>query len=237
MKITIPGFSKPTRNGVAPIATEGQRARLSDYERALRGEKTWRGVSKALGVPILALGAAVFVLAARPPSVVVYDREPDGHIHYAGTATQDIAPGDVAIDASLVSFIRGLREIPGTDFALVDRATHMVHFDMTAPGSPAEHDELAYWHDHNPKARGRDMTRLVVDRKPAPTCTRLGDSLTFDCVFAEQIRDSRNDLTTVARTATITMEHEPTLPTDTGVAIDNPGGIDVWSFSPSLVED
>jgi hypothetical protein len=33
------------------------------------------------------------------------------------------------------------------------------------------------------------------------------------------------------------MEHEPTLPTDTGVAIDNPGGIDVWSFSPSLVED
>jgi type IV secretory pathway TrbF-like protein len=218
------------QNGVRP--SEAQRARLNDFERALRGEKTWRGVSKALGVPIFALGAAVVVLAARPPQVAVFDREPDGTLHFAGDAQQKVTPDEVTIDSSIVAFVRYMREIPGSDFRLVDRNLDIAHRNMTVQGSPAERDELAYWQAHNPKSRGREMTRLVLARNPAPIVTRKGDSLTWMVTWAEQTKDDRGALgPLLVYNGSVTMQNEPTLSPDGAKALDNPAGVDIYAFN------
>jgi hypothetical protein len=233
VKLTIPGWPVASKNGVASIASEGQRARMNDLDRALRGEKTWKGVSKALGVPIFALAASTFVLAARPPQVAVYYAEPNGLEHYVGDAQGAITPTELTVESSIVTFIRDLREIPGVDYRLVDRNTGIAH-RMVAPMSPAERDVLGYWKQYNPKARGRDVTRLLADRNPVPSCTRQGNTLTFGCSWAETIQD-RTGLTTVERLGSVTLAGEPTLSPDRGSALDNPGGVSIYSVSPSLV--
>jgi hypothetical protein len=81
------------------------------------------------------------------------------------------------------------------------------------------------------------MTRIIVDRNPTPICNRLGSSLTWSCVFGEQSRDNAGDLTTIARSGMVTMQHEPVLPTDSGAANDNAGGVNVFSISHSLVDE
>jgi type IV secretory pathway TrbF-like protein len=239
MSISLPWVkAKLSTNGKVASATPEQRDRMSDYQRALQGEKTWKGVSKLVGAVAIAsvLGNVVMAME-NSPRVAVFEREPDGAIHFAGNAQQQMTPGDIAIDASIVTFLRDLREIPGGDFRLVDERLRVAHRQMTVPNSPAEKDELAFWDAHNPKSEARSMTRVIVDKNPVPTCSRLGDTLTFTCVFGEQVRDMQGNLTTVARTGMVTMKSQPTLPTDNAKAVDNPGGIDVWSISHSLVEE
>jgi type IV secretory pathway TrbF-like protein len=241
VKITIPGLKPATalngKSGSSNSATPEQRTRLSDYQRALRAEATWKAVSKLLGTIVVALVATIVIMAIQfKPRVVGWVEQSNGVQRYVGDAQQAVTPTENTIRASIVAYIRYLREIPGGDFRLVDRNTFIAHREMTVPGSPAEQDELAYWTTHNPKMQGR-MTRVIVEKNPTPTCTRLGDTLTFTCVFGEQVRDSQGNLTTVARTGTITMKNEPVLPTDGDQVNDNAGGIDIWSISHSLVED
>ncbi|MGB8267560.1 MAG: VirB8/TrbF family protein [Candidatus Velthaea sp.] len=210
----------------------GQAARLSDYERALRGEANQVKANKVLGLALLASLAFNTVQATRPPLVAVYDREADGKLHFAGYAQGAVTPGDVTVDASIVAFVHYMRDIPGSDFRAIDDDLETAHRDMTVPGSPADRDEVAFWQAHNPKSRASSMTRLVLDRNPAPMVTRKGDSLTWLVTWAEQTKDDRGVLGPVQiYNGSVTMQAEPTLSTDGAKALKNPGGIDVYSFN------
>ncbi len=229
---TANGASRNGKNERNELSA-GQTARLSDYERALRGEAQWARHAKGLGLVVFVLVLAIIVLATQfSPRVAVYEREPDGALHFVGDAQQKVTPDDVTIASSVVTFVRYMREIPGSDFRLVDRDLDIAHRNMTVPGSPAERDELAYWAAHNPKSRGETVTRLVLDKNPAPIVTRKGDSLTWMVTWAEQTKDERGNLGPVlVYNGSVTMQKEPTLSPDGAKALDNPAGIDVYSFN------
>lgn len=237
----LPGFSKPSTNGNVTVpASAGQYARISDHAAALREARLYKAVSKASAIPILALAAATFVLASRPPQFIVVDQAPSGMIHVVGDAQTSVTPSDIAVAASLETFIRDLRSIPvsvpGRGYDLSDQQTADAHRVFTAPNSPADKAELAFWKQFNPKARGRDTSRTVADRNPSPTCSRDAGTLTFECVWGEKTV-TRDGSTTVAKLGSITLASEPSLSTDYGKALINPGGVQIYAFSPSLVED
>jgi type IV secretory pathway TrbF-like protein len=165
------------------------------------------------------------------PRVVVWEREPDGMQHIVGDAQHALTPDDVTVNASIVTFVRYMREIPNGDYRFIDRNLEIAHRRMTIPGSPAERSELSYWAAHNPKESAAQMTRLVLDKNPAPIVTRQGDSLTWQITWAEQVRDSRGNLhPPLLYSGSITMAHEPTLSSDRAFATENSGGIDIWSY-------
>lgn len=229
--LSLPG-GRGGASAAAAGGTDEQRARLSDYQRALRGEATWKGVSKLIGAVALALVGAIIVLVAQfSPRVAVWQREPDGMEHIVGDAQTAITPSDVTIDSSIVSFVRYMREIPNGDYRFIDRNLEIAHRRMTVPSSPAERAEIAYWSAHNPKLSAAQVTRVVLDRNPAPIVTRQGDSMTWQITWAEQVKDSHGALRApVLFSGSVTMAHEPTLTTDRATGMDNAGGINVWSY-------
>jgi type IV secretory pathway TrbF-like protein len=240
MSIVLPWRKKPSANGKASAegATVEQRDRIEDYSRVLKqNAHLWR-VCKLLGGALTASTLTIGVMSVEArPRAVGWVQNANGVQRFVGEAQPVLSPTEATIDSSLVTYLRNLREIPGSDYRLVDEHLRVAHRVMTVPNSPAEKDELAFWDAHNPKAEARSITRIIVDKNPTPTCNRLGSSLTFSCVFGEQTRDNQGSLTTVARTGMIQMQSEPVLPTDSGAANDNSGGIDVWSISHSLVEE
>ncbi len=229
---TLANGKNASSHSTASNETSEQRARLSDYQRALRGEATWKGVSKLVGAVTLALVGTIVVLATQfSPRVVVWEREPDGMQHIVGDAQRAVTPSDVTIDASLVTFVRYMREIPNGDYRFIDRNLEIAHRRMTVPSSPAERAELTYWSAHNPKLSAAQVTRIVLDRNPAPIVTRQGDSLTWQITWAEQVKDAHGVLRApVLFSGSVTMAHEPTLTTDRATGMDNAGGINVWSY-------
>jgi type IV secretory pathway TrbF-like protein len=234
VNFALPGFApkKVSSNGKASSATLDQRARVADYKRALDEASMWKAGCKVLGGCLVASTLTIGVLAhANSPRVVGWVADANGVQHYVGDAQGAVTASEATVDATIIVFVKDLRQVSGSsDYRFIDDNTGQAH-RMCVTGSPAERDLLAYFKDHNPKTQARTLTRIVLDKNPSPIVQRAGDSLTWNITYSEQVKGNDGVLRPpMLYTGSVTLAHEPTLPTDRVEALENPGGLAIQSF-------
>jgi len=177
--------AKSSSNGKPVVATEAQRDRMSDYQRALRGESTWKGVSKLLGGALIASIAYNGILSLSfAPKVVVVDSLTGRALN---AATSVPVKDQNVINSAILEFIREVREVSGADYSFVNATTKRAH-QQTVPGSEAEAKLLAaFGEQHGPKQNAAKCTRTIVSDNPPPIITPAGGE-TYTIDYAELTR-------------------------------------------------
>lgn len=198
---------------------------LGETQRAYRSADSWRRLASVLALSFVALSFAIVVLASKyQHDVLIFKENSHGVLSYQDEAVQRRTPSQLAIGAQLGAWIKALRDVPGLDFALVDRNVTLA-LSMTADVQPAHaHQELlAYFTDptHNPKLIAKDGTvRTVLD----PVIVSPISGLTYTVSWAEETTKPTAKAVRAFHQGTVTIA-DPVLPTDPQIAVLNPAGV------------
>jgi type IV secretory pathway TrbF-like protein len=204
-------------------------AQFRDVDESQRDRKaatSWRRLASGLVLGYVVLGGALWSLATRPPTAAVVYRETSRGLSYEGEAQQNLAPDELAIEAQLGAYVKAYRDVPGPDYALINRDVDLVL--QTTADDPQAHvharaDALAYFNaaETNPKILGNDETRTVLDpviASPIPTTN------TWMLTWAEET-DKNGVKSRKLYSGSVTIAPNPHIPTDRQKAALNPAGI------------
>lgn len=224
-------------NGAATVApaeeayAAAQRAGIVAEDRTEREKESWRRVATIEALALALLLVAVVVLAFKQQhDVLVYHETNQTGLSYSGEAQQSLTPDNLAIEGQLGAFVKAVRDIPGMDFALVDRNVALALL-MTADTSPAHAhtDMLNYFRDdaNNPKKlwNEQQLTRTVLDPVIA---SPIGNTRSWNLTWAEET-NAHGVKTRKLYAGTVTIA-EPRIPTDRQKAELDPAGVVIVQY-------
>lgn len=167
------------------------------------------------------------VLASRfTPHFVVLGTDSSGRPVAQGTV-EVTAPSQAWIEASLRSWYRDVRDVPGRNQPLIER-NRLDAYGMTQAGSAAKSAlDLIYAPDSrsNPNALGENLTRTVE----YVAVSHIEGTLSYNVTALEAILQGGVRKPSVPVVGTIEIV-EPVIPTDQDLLKKNPAGVYVKSF-------
>ncbi|MGH7709509.1 MAG: VirB8/TrbF family protein [Vulcanimicrobiaceae bacterium] len=231
-RVGAPSEAQP--NGSDPYVGAQVEA-LADTERAWAVARSFRRLASGLALAVLIALVSNVVLASKYQHDVLVFRETNHGLSYAGEAQQSLAPDELAIEQQLGAFVRALRDVPGLDYALVDRDVSLALL-MTADVTPyhAHQDVMTYFRDpaNNPKLLGKMETRAVLDPVIASPIT---GTRTWTVSWVEETvsRQGQGKKSRKLYQGTVTIA-PPSIPTDRQTASLDAAGVVVVQYDLHL---
>lgn len=135
-------------------------------DRANKDSQFHRRLSILFGSVSLLLTVVVIVLAFKNQHDVLVFRDTKSGLAYAGEPQQSLTPDEAEIEGQLASWLKACRDVPGIDYALVDRNYNLCTGMMAdVPPVNAYTRMVSFLNEdtNNPKKVGKDTIRTVLD--------------------------------------------------------------------------
>lgn len=191
--------------------------------KAHQNEQSWRRIAFVEAVLLALAMIAIVVLGAKNQHDVLVYREDAHGLHVMSEAISTRTPSREEVEAQIVRWLRGLRDVPGgADYAAVDRDIHDV-LASTQSNSKALEDIRRFYTEQNPKVLSASLSRTVRDVR-----VNSYTANTYSLDWSEDVRmGNRTYSRTYSGRVTIV---DPRIPDDPEIGLLNPAGVYVADF-------